>query len=65
MTKSHGFPDKLKGQGALEAMRGDRTAQAIAAKHKVDPTQVTTWKRQAIDGLIGVFSDKQRGCSIL
>lgn len=25
---------------------------------KVNPTQVTTWKRQAIDGLTGVFSDK-------
>jgi transposase len=24
------------------------------------PPQVTTWKRQAIDGLTGVFSDKVR-----
>ena len=45
---------------ALEALRGDRTAQEIAAKHKVHPAQVTTWKRQAIDGLTGVFSDKVR-----
>jgi len=42
----------------LRALRGDRTAQEIAAKHKVYPTQVTTRKRQAIDGLTGVFSDK-------
>ncbi|MFK7877313.1 MAG: hypothetical protein AB8B71_16310 [Paracoccaceae bacterium] len=34
---------------ALEALRGDKTAQEISAKHKVHPTQVTTWKRQAID----------------
>ena len=58
---------------ALEALRGDKTAQEIAAKHKVyllpsghriamsrEATQVTTWKRQAIDGLTGVFSDKVR-----
>ncbi|MBU2867300.1 hypothetical protein KO497_09945 [Pacificibacter marinus] len=35
----------------------------IVAKHKVHllpATRVTTWKRQAIDGLAGVFSDKVR-----
>jgi len=45
---------------ALEALRGDKTAQEIAAKHKVHPTHVATWNRQAIDGLTGVFSDKVR-----
>lgn len=45
---------------ALEALRDDKTAQEIADKHKIHKTQVTTWKRQAIDGLTGVFSDKVR-----
>ena len=45
---------------ALEALRGDKTAQEIAAKHKVHPTQATTSKRQALDGLTGVFSDQVR-----
>ena len=56
MTKRRSFSDKFKATVALEALRGDRTAQEIAAKHKV----VTTWKRQAIDGLTGVFSVKVR-----
>ena len=60
MTKRRSFSDKFKATVALEALRGDRTAQEMAAKHKVHPTQVTTWKRQAIDGLTGVFSDKVR-----
>ena len=60
MTKRRSFSDKFKATVALEALRGDRTAQEIAAKHKIHPTQVTTWKRQAIDGLTGVFSDKVR-----
>jgi transposase-like protein len=60
MTKRRSFSDKFKATVALEALRGDRTGQEIAAKHKVHPTQVTTWKRQAIDGLTGVFSDKVR-----
>ena len=33
--------------------------QVFACKHR-EATQVTTWKRQAIDGLTGVFSDKVR-----
>lgn len=45
---------------ALEALRGDKTVQEIAAKHRIHPTQVTTWKRQAMDGLAGVFSNKAR-----
>jgi transposase-like protein len=60
MTKRRSFSDKFKSTVALEALRGDKTAQEIAAKHKVHPTQVTTWKRQAIDGLTEVFSDKVR-----
>jgi len=46
--------------GIAEALRGHNTAQETAAKHKIHPTQVTTWKRQAFDGLTGVFSDKVR-----
>jgi transposase-like protein len=60
MTKRRSISDKFKAKVALEALRGDRTAQEIAAKHKVHPTQVTTWKRQPIDALTGVFSDKAR-----
>ncbi len=41
---------------ALEALRGDRTIQETAVRHKVHPNQVSTWKRQAIDGLGKVFS---------
>ena len=35
----------------MEALRGDRTIQAIAAKHEVHPNQVSGWKRQAQAGL--------------
>jgi transposase len=58
MTTRRRFSDKFKATVALEALRGDRTVQQIAAKHRLHPTQVTSWKRQAIDGLTGVFSDK-------
>jgi transposase len=43
---------------ALDALRGDKTVQEIAAKRQLHPTQVSTWKQQAIEGMAGVFSDK-------
>ena len=60
MTMRRSFSDKFKATVALEALRGDKTVQEIAATQKIHPTQITTWKRLAIDGLTGVFSDKVR-----
>ncbi len=56
MTTRRRFTADFKAKVALEALRGDRTIQEIAAKHKVHPNQVSTWKRQAVDGLGAVFS---------
>ena len=43
---------------ALEALRGNKTVQEIPAKRQLHPTQVSMWKRQAIEGIAGAFSDK-------
>ncbi len=51
------FTADFKAKVALEALGGDRTIQEIASRHKVHPNQVSTWKRQAVDGLGAVFSD--------
>ena len=61
MTKRRKFSDQFKAKVALEALRGDRTIQEIAAKHRVHPNQVSTWKKQAVDGLSGVFSGGASG----
>jgi len=55
MTKRRRFSAEFKAGVALDALRGDKTIQEIAAKHKVHPNQVSTWKRQAVDGLGEVF----------
>ena len=57
MTTRRRFTPGFKAKVALEALRGDRTIQEIAARHKVPPNQVSTWKRQAMDGLGEVFSN--------
>ena len=57
MTKRRRFTADFKARVALDALRGDKTIQEIAARHKVHPNQVSTWKRQAVDGLGEVFTN--------
>ena len=57
MTKRRRFSADFKARVALEALRGDKTIQEIAVKHKVHPNQVSAWKRQAMDGLGAIFSN--------
>ncbi|MFT5775001.1 transposase [Hyphomonas sp.] len=54
--KRRKFTDNFKAQVALEALRGDRTIQEIAARHNVLPTQVSAWKKQAVEGTADVFA---------
>ena len=56
MAKRRNFTDQFKAKVALEALRGDKTVQEIAAKHQLHPNQVSTWKRQAIEGMADVFA---------
>ena len=56
MPKRRKLTDHLKAKVALEALRGDKTVQEIAANHQLHPNQVSTWKRQAIDGMADVFA---------
>ena len=57
MTTRRRFTAAFKARVALDALRGDKTIQEIATKHKVHPNQVSSWKRQAVDGLDEVFSN--------
>ena len=56
MAKRRNFTDAFKAKVALEALRGDKTIQEIAARHRVHTNQVSTWKRQAIKGMADVFA---------
>jgi transposase len=56
-TTRRRFGGEFKARVALEALRGDRRVQEIAAKHKLHPNQVSTWTRRAMDGLSKVFSN--------
>ena len=57
MSKRRRFTADFKARVALDALRGDQTIQEIASRHKVHPNQVSTWKREAMDGLDAIFSN--------
>ena len=54
--KRRRFTPEFKARVALEALRKRDSVQAIAARHKVDPNQVSRWKRKLIEGLPELFS---------
>ena len=49
--KRRRFTKEFKARVALEALRERDSVQAIAARHELHPNQVSTWKRQAAEGL--------------
>ena len=52
--RQHGA--ELKARVALEAIQERRTTNEIAGEYGVHPTQVSAWKRQAVENL-SVFFD--------
>ena len=56
MAKRRRFSAQFKAKVALEALRGERTVSELAAQYEVHPNMISTWKRQAKEGLVEVFS---------
>ena len=48
----------FKAKVALEALKGEQTLSQLAAKHGVHQTMIAAWRKQAVEGLAGVFSGK-------
>jgi transposase-like protein len=49
----------MKARIALEAIKEQKTIQEIALHYGVHPSQVTNWKRQAIQGPPALFADRR------
>jgi len=58
MGKGKRYSAEFKAKIALEALRGELTVSQLATKHGVYQTLIGDWKRQALDGLVTVFSGK-------
>lgn len=47
---------EFKAKVALEALKGQKTLNDLASEYGVHPVQIAQWKRQAQEGLSGVFA---------
>ena len=52
------YSAEFKARVAMEALRGELTVAQLATKHGVHQTVIGDWKRQAVEGLVTVFSGK-------
>ena len=52
------YSAEFKAKVALDAIRGEQTIAQLAGKHGVHQTMINAWKKQAIEGMSGVFSGK-------
>jgi putative transposase len=53
--KRRNFNASFKAKVALEAIKGHRTINELAAKHKLHATQINLWKKQLLEGAELVF----------
>lgn len=57
-TKRNRYLGEFKAKVAREALKENATIVDIATSYGIHPNQVGEWKKQAIEGLAGVFSGK-------
>ena len=62
MTTRRRFTAEFKAKVALEAIGGELTVSELARKHGVHANLIAGWKRQAIEGMAGVFDGKAGEC---
>jgi len=50
------YSSDFKAKVALEAIKGQKTLNEISSEYGVHTTQITQWKKQALDELPQIFS---------
>jgi putative transposase len=58
MTIRKNYDSNFKARVVLEALKNQRTIAEIASEYGVHANQITKWKRQVLDELPSIFSDK-------
>jgi len=53
-------PPALKAQVAIDAIREQKTIAELASQYAIHPTQITKWKRIALDIIAQGFSTQQK-----
>ena len=62
-NKRRRFSADFKAKVALEAIAGELTMSELAKKHGVHPNMISGWKRQATEGMAGLFDKRQESAA--
>jgi transposase len=54
------YDGAFKAKIALLAIRGEQTTAEIASAYSVHPNQITMWKKQALEAMPDIFSEKHK-----
>lgn len=54
------YTAEFKARVALAALKGDRTANELAALHQIHPTLVSNWKQALLQGAEALFAEGAR-----
>ena len=55
--KRRSFSGAFKAKVALAACRGEKTTAQLAAEFGIHASQITAWKKQLLEGAVGLFED--------
>ncbi len=58
------YSAEFKAKVALDALKGELTLAQLATKHGVHMTMISTWRKQAVDGMASVFSGKAEAAEV-
>jgi transposase-like protein len=59
-NKRKTYSEKFKAKVAIEAIRGRKTANELAAHFGVHPTVIARWKKRALEGMPELFADGRK-----
>ena len=54
------FSDEFKTKVVLEALKERMTLSELATKYELHPNQISSWKKEFLEGASGVFSQKEK-----
>jgi transposase-like protein len=57
-TPRRSYSAEYKAKIALEALRGQRPLNELAAEHGIHPHQISQWRTQLLAAVPGIFSER-------
>ena len=60
-TMKKTYDGRFKAKVALEAIKGEETISQIASKYNVHPSRIGLWKKQVLEKLPELFSERGNG----